>query len=186
MNLNPFYDNPADSGMNYLNQIPGTITPYYQPYIDAGNQSLNTLMGQYNNLLSDPGAVMSMAGSGFQQSPGYQYQYDQGMNAANSAAASGGMLGTPYHQQQAASTAEGLANQDYYNFLNHSLGLYNQGLSGMQGINQMGYGASNELAQSLAGNLQSQAGMAYAGQGNQNQANADFIHGIAGGVASFL
>ena len=184
MNLDPFFDNPADSGMNYLNQIPGTITPYYQPYIDAGNQSLNTLMGQYNQLLSNPDAIMSMLGGGFQSSPGYNYQYNQAMNAANSAAASGGMLGTQSHQQNASQMASDLANQDYYNYLNHTTGLYNQGLSGMQGINQMGYGASNELAQSLANTLMSQAGMAYKGTANQNQANADFLGSAKSGFSS--
>lgn len=186
MNIDPFYSNPADSAMGYMNQIPSTITPYYQPYVDAGQQSLNTLMGQYNTLLSNPSSVMNSVGSGFQQSPGHQYQLNQGMNAANSAASAGGMLGTPYHQQQAASTAEGLANQDYYNYVDHGLGLYNQGLSGMSGINQMGYGASNELASSLAASLMNQGNMAYAGQANQNAANGNFLNTAIGlGTALF-
>src|ERR1700751_3520310 len=106
------YTNPADKAMPYLDQIPDTIKPYYQPYIDAGQQSLSSLMGQYNTLLSNPGAIMNMAGGGFQQSPGYQFQMNQAINAANNAAASGGMAGTPYHQQNAAGMASNLANQD--------------------------------------------------------------------------
>jgi hypothetical protein len=189
MNLNPFkgpsFNNPADSGMKYLDQIPGTISPYYQPYVNAGQNSLSTLMNQYNTLLTNPGQTMNMLGSGFQQSPGYQFQMNQGMNAANSAAAAGGMLGTGAHQVNSANIASNLANQDYYNYLNKTLGLYGQGLSGTEGLNQMGYGASNELAQSLAGNLMNQAGMAYSGTQNQNQANADQygrLMGLIGGI----
>lgn len=168
----PAYTNPADKAMPYMQQIPGTITPYYQPYVDAGTNSLATLMGQYQSLISDPGAVMNKMGAGFEESPGYQFQYNQGMNAANSAAASGGMLGTPEHQQNASDMSSNLANQDYYNYLSHVLGLYSQGMSGEEGTMKLGYGAGNELASSLAGNLQNEAGMAYAGQNNQNMADA--------------
>lgn len=171
--------NPADAGMGYLDQVPGTISPYYQPYIDAGQQSLSTLMGQYNNLLNDPGAVMNNAAKGFNQSPGYQFQYNQAMNASNGAAAAGGFLGTSNHQGDASARASNLANQDYYNYMGNALNMYNTGLSGMGGINQMGYGASNELAQSLAANLQSQAGMAYKGQENANENQAGITAGIA-------
>lgn len=180
------YKNPADAAMPYFNQIPGTITPYYQPYINAGNQALSTLMKQYQTLLSNPDAIMKLAGSGFQSSPGYQYQYNQGMNAANQAAASGGMLGTPYHQQDAANMASNLANQDYYNYLNHALGLYNTGLSGEQGINEMGFKASDSLASGLASNLSNEAGLAYQGQMNNNQHSSDMWHTILGGLSGLL
>ncbi len=180
------YTNPANTAMPYLNQVPGTISPYYQPYIDAGNQSLSTLMQQFNTLLTDPGAIMQMAGSGYQQSPGYQYQYNQGMNAANSAAAAGGMLGTPYEQQDAASMANNLANQDYQQYLNQTLDLYGKGLSGEEGIDSQGYNASNELATGLATNLNNQAGLAYNGQVNQNQHNAAMMNALIGGGAAAL
>src|SRR5689334_20220257 len=114
------YNNPADSAMPYLEKVPGTITPYYQPYIDQGQNSLSTLMNQYNTLINNPAAVMQMAGSGYQQSPGYQYEYDSAMNAQNSAAAAGGMLGTPYHQENAANTAADVANQDYQQYLDQA------------------------------------------------------------------
>jgi hypothetical protein len=160
--------NPAESGMPYLDQIAPTISPYYQPYIDAGQQALGGLMGEYGGLMDDPAARMNQIGSSFQQSPGYGFQYDQGMNAANAAAGAGGMAGTPAHQQQASTMASNLANQDYNNYLGNATGYYNQGLQGMSGINQMGYGASNELAQSLMSALMSQGGMAYAGQESAN------------------
>ena len=181
--------NPADAGMGYLDQIAPTISPYYQPYIDAGQQALGGLMGEYGSLMNDPAARMNQIGSSFQQSPGYGFQYNQGMNAANAAAGAGGMAGTPAHQQEAATMAQNLANQDYYNYLGNATGYYNQGLQGMSGINQMGYGASNELAQSLMSALMSQGGMAYAGQENANAQQAgitDQIMGLAGSAMGML
>jgi hypothetical protein len=165
------YTNPAQPGMEYLNQIPGAVKPYYDPYINAGKESLASLMAQYGQLVSNPGERYSQLGQGFQESPGYQFQYEQGMNAANSAAAAGGMAGTPYAQQNAATFSSQLANQDYYNYMNQVLGLYNTGLGGQSGINQMGYGASDAMANQLSSSLMNQAGMAYQGANNQNAAN---------------
>lgn len=178
------YSNPANAAMPYFNQIPGTITPYYQPYINSGSHALNTLNQQYQTLLNNPAALQSLAGQGFTESPGYQYNYNKGMNAANSAAATGGMLGTPMHQQAAAGISENLANQEFGDYLHTNLGLYGQGLSGEQGMNQMGYQASSSLADALGANLMNQGGMAYAGQANQNQANADFWKTLLGAGAT--
>jgi hypothetical protein len=188
------YPNPANAGMGYLNQIPGAMSPYFNPYISAGRGALGNLQGQYGQLMSglpglqsqygqmmnNPGGVMNKIGSGFQQSPGYQFQVNQALNAANRASAAGGMLGSPQEQQNIAGTVNGMANQDYYNYLNHGMALYDQGLQGQQGLydrglqgeqglNQMGYGASTDFGQSLGNNLMSQANLAYAGQANQNQ-----------------
>lgn len=172
--------NPADAAMPYLQQVPGTITPYYQPYVDAGNTALNTLMGQYSTLLTNPEAIMQLLGGSYQQSPGYQYNYNSAMNGVNNAAASGGMLGTPAHESEAANAAYGVSNQDYYNYLDHMFKLYGMGLSGEEGINQMGYQASNSLAQALGQNLNSEAGLAYAGQMNQNKSEADLWNSLIG------
>jgi hypothetical protein len=183
------WSNPYGQAQNYLNQIPGTITPYYNPYIQAGGRSLNTLENTYNQLLQNPGQTMNQIGSGFQADPGYQYNVQQATNAANQAAAAGGMQGTMQEQQQLAGTVSGLANQDYYNYLNNAMGLYGQGLSGLSGINQMGYGASTGLANSLKDVLESQAKTATAQQVAQNQkaaSDSSGIGGLIGGVTSMF
>lgn len=185
----PKMNNPADEGMKYLDKIPGTISPYYNPYINAGNESLGSLMNQFNDLLSNPGSSMNKIGLGYQQSPGYQFSLDQATNAAKMAAASGGMAGSPMHQNEAASIATNYANQDYYNWLSRALQMYFAGLSGQQDIMHTGYGASNELANSLGNNLMNQANMAYKGVENANQMKADNYNrdmGLLGGIASGL
>lgn len=193
MYLNPFkspkMSNPADAGMNYLNQIPGTISPYYNPYINAGKESLGSLMNQFNELVSNPGSSMNKMGLGFQQSPGYQFALDQGTNAAKMAAAAGGMAGSPMHQNEAASIATNFANQDYYNWLGEVLKMYFSGLTGQKDLTNLGYGASNELANSLGANLMNQANMAYQGTANMNQMKADNYNrdmGMLGAIGSGL
>ncbi len=188
MNLNPFASsnnkNPADAAMPYMENIPGMIKPIYSPYMDAGKNSLSTLMGQYGSLINDPSKTLSMLGSGYQSSPGYQFQMNQGMNAANNAAAAGGMLGTPGHQNQAASIASNLANQDFMSYLAHAMGLYQTGLNGMGGINQMGYGAANEYGNTLANNELNKANLAFQGQANQNATNSSLFNSLLGGIGA--
>jgi hypothetical protein len=186
MNLDPFYSNPANAAMPYLQQVPGTITPYFQPYVDAGQGALQTLLQNYQQLLNNPGALISQVGSGYQQSPGYQYTQNSAMNAANAAAAAGGSLGTTQHQQEAAQQSADIANQDYQQYLNQALGLYGAGLQGEQGINKMGYQASSELAQDLASNLASEGSLAFQGAQGQNAANASMVGLASAGIGGLL
>ncbi len=174
--------NPANAAQGYFNQIPGEMSKYLNPYVTAGQGAMGQLQGQYGNLVNNPGGFVNQMGQGYQQSPGLQFQENQSLNAANRAAAAGGMLGSPAEQQGIATTVNGLANQDYYNWLNHSMGAYGQGLSGLQGINQQGFMASTDLADSLAQALMSQGNAAYAGAANQNQSQG----GGLGSIGSLL
>lgn len=176
------YINPSGAAMPYLNQIGPMAQGYLNPYMQAGQGAMGQLQGQYGQLINNPGQRLNQIGQNFQQSPGFQFQVNQATNAANRAAAAGGMLGSPQEQQQLASNVNGLANQDYYNWLGNAQNMYSQGLQGLQGINQMGYGATNNLTDILASALQSQGSSAYAGAQGQNQ----FNQGQSGGIASLL
>lgn len=180
--------NPADAANPYYNQIPDILKQYMSPYVNMGQQAMPQLMEQYQKLLQDPTAMMNQIGSGYQQSPGYQFNVDQATNYANHAAAAGGMQGSPQEQQQLAQTVSGIANQDYYNYLNQGLGQYNQGLAGMGSMNQMGFNAASGLSGDLARSLMNQGNLAYAGQNNQNQSQGGFwgsLGGLAGAAYPF-
>lgn len=172
--------NPADEAMGYVSQLGETVGPYFDPYIDAGLGALDTLYDEYGNLISNPQSIYDMLASGFQASPGYQYNYDQAMNASNSAAAAGGMLGSPAHTQQSQEMAMQLANQDYYNYLDNMTSLYSMGLGGMGDINQMGYGASNQMANYMAQELMAQAYLAAMSAKFKNAQTGGLIGGIVG------
>lgn len=186
--------NPADSAMPYLQQLAPTISPYFSPYMEAGNQALpqlqqqassltsglpnlqnnynqlsqnlSGLQNQYSGLSSigsplanqylsaalNPSQLMNQIGSNYQQSPGYDWQLKQAMNASNNAAAAGGMAGTPQHQFQSSQMASNLANQDYYNYMNNALGIYGSGMSGLQNLFGAGLsGQQNLFGEGLSG-----------------------------------
>ncbi len=179
--------NPADAANKYISQIPGKTQQYYQPYMEAGKGAMGELQNQYKDLLG--GNVQNKLGESFKESPGYQFALQQALSAGNNAAAAGGQLGIPAHEQQNMATAQGLANQDYGNYLQNQIGLYGQGLQGNQGLNQMGYNASNDYAGNIANALNQQGAYAFMGQQGKNQGKSqslsDILGGIGGAAASF-
>jgi hypothetical protein len=204
--LGGFGDDAGEEANKYLKRIPGTMSPYYQPYINQGNNAVNQwgnentkLLGnydavhnQFNQLMNDPNAIISRIGAGYQKSPGFDWQMKQGQSAINNANASGGMLGTNEHQQQAGQLANNLTNQDYQQYLQQGLGLFNTGLQGnanlygaglqgTQGLANLGFNASNDLATNLAQALMSQSNLAFANANNQNQQNSGMLGNFFGG-----
>lgn len=160
--------NPADSAMPYYNQMPGMYENQYNPYIHAGMGAMGNLQGQYSSLMNNPSEMMNKIGQTYQQSPAYAWQRNQALQGANQAAAAGGMAGTPQNQQFAAGISNNMANQDYYNYMDHAMNMYGMGMEGEQGLNRMGYDASNQLAQSLGNTYMNQGNLAMSGQGMQN------------------
>jgi hypothetical protein len=177
---------PSKAAMPYLNAIPGQISPYYKPYIDAGNAEINPLQEQYASLMSNPQALMDRIMSSYQQSPGAKYNIDQGIDAANRASSAGGMLGTPASQSAAMKVAQGLSAQDQNNYLQHALGLYGMGMSGAQNMMGMGEHASESFADQLANIGATQANLAYSGAQQKNQARSSLAGGIAGFLGAFM
>jgi len=204
------FKNPADTAQNYVSQIPGTVTPLYQPYVDAGNQALSATQNQYGMLLqngqplqqqyrtmaTNPVSVIGKIGSQYHMSPGASFQEQQGEQAIANAAASGGMTGTPEDQYESAKLATSLTDEDFNKFMHMALGigraglageqnLYTRGLHGEQETANLGYRASSQLAQTLAQVLMQQANLGYASTANQNQHIGGLI-GMAGDLVSKL
>lgn len=169
----------------YLDQIPGVLHEGYDPYINAGKQSLGHLgdiSGEYENMYKDPNAIIQRLGAGYHESPGYKWKLGQGENAINNAAAMNGMIGTGQHQQQAGELANHLADQDYNDYLKNILGIYGEGLHGRTGIEQdifgKGYDASSNLATSLANALFGRAGIERQRGSESNALNSDMYSSI--------
>lgn len=180
--------NPSDAAMPYINQIFGQSAPYLQPYNNYGQATLPMLFGQYNDLLNNPGGKLNKIGEGYQQSPGFKFALDQALGASDRASAAGGMAGSPAHSQQNMEVANGIANQDYYNWLGKATGLFNQGLGGAQNMAGQGLQAGNSLANMIAQQLAQQGNYAYQGQQNQNQNRSDFwgnLGGIGGALGGY-
>lgn len=169
--MNLFNKDPAKEANKYLKQIPGTVKPYYNPFIQSGQRQLPQLEEQYGNLVSNPGDILSKIGSGYQKSPGFDFAMQQALQGAHHAAAAGGMAGSPAAQQESMSLAGNLANRDYQDYIKEALGLYGTGLAGEQGLATSGMNMSDQLAKLLAGTLGSQASAGYAGAANRNMMN---------------
>lgn len=170
------FNSPSSSANNYLKKIPNTVKPYYDPYIEAGNRQLPMLEDEYASLIGGPGDKLNEIGGGYQQSPGFDFALKQALGASGNAAAAGGMAGSPQHEYQNMDIATGMANQDYDQWMKQALGLYDTGLSGSQGLYNTGVNSADTLARILAGNLETQAGNAYAGTANRNSS----IDGLIG------
>jgi hypothetical protein len=176
--------NPADAAMPYLNQIPGKTIPYMQPYFEAGKGAINPLQDQYSQLLNDPGGHMNKIGESYQQSPGFKFALEQALAASKNASAAGGMSGTPQDQFQQMQTATGLANQDYNNWMTNALGQYNQGLSGEQGLAQMGQTSGQSIADMISQTLAQQGNLSFQGLRQQNQNKSDLWGNILQGMGT--
>jgi len=166
----------------YLDKIPAQLKQYLMPYINAGQGSLGKVGGEYDKLLADPNALIARIGAGYKESPGYQFERTQGLNAINNAQAAGGMAGTGQHQQMAGDLATNLANKDYQQYMNQALGLYGTGLQGHQGLTELGAGASGSLASGLANALMMRGGLGYQRGLNANQQTS----GLFSDLLSFL
>lgn len=178
--------NPADAAMNHLDQVPGQMSPYYQPYMNAGNSALSKLLPELQKLLGNPGEIYNKMASGYKESPGYQQALKAALGASSNAAAAGGMLGTPMAQSNAMETAQGFASKDFNNYISSLLGLHSQGLSGLSDINKMGFGANTDFANML-GNLAGQKSQyAFAGQDAMNRSKSNGWADVFGGLAGML
>lgn len=174
-----FFDDPYE-GMDIYGPIKQDISPYFQPYQQAGEESLGSLQEQLGRMYQDPGALYSQLGAGYRESPGYQHQVQQATQAANRAAAAGGQLGSPAQQQALAGQISGMAGQDYQDYMNQMMGLYGQGVQGLQGLTGLGFQAGSGLAEDLAQAQMQQAGLQMAGK----QAQMGGMSGLMGGLGS--
>ena len=180
---------PSKEAMNYLNQIPGAVNPYYQPYIDQGQASGKDLSGRYGQMLNDPGQLFSDLGKGYKESPGYKFKLKQALGASGNAQAAGGMAGSPQHEQLNMQLANDIASQDFNDYMKNILGLYGEGISGEQGEAERGYNASTGYGDILGQKLGSQAQYGFAGQAGKNANQSQLFQNIfkalstAGGFA---
>jgi hypothetical protein len=176
----------AKEANKYLNQIPGAMQPYYKPYMEAGQNALGQLMGQYGQLTGSTGDVYNKLAGGYQESPGFQSALKQALGAAGNQAAAGGMSGTPQAQLQSADVAGTLSQKDFGDYMGRMMGLYNTGLSGLSGINQQGFGANTDYANMLGSILGQQGQYAAMEKSMKNQQRGQGIGQLFGGLGSLF
>jgi hypothetical protein len=170
----------AQNSLNFQKQEFGTEQQNLAPFLQAGQGAV----GELSNLTKTPGqGLLTPWTQQFQaptaqqaaQTPGYQFQLQQGEQALqNSAAAQGGLLsgGTATALDQ---YSQGLASTDYQQAYNNALTQYQQSYNQFENNQANEY---NRLA-GLAGTGQTSA--AQLGQeGQQAASNVTQIGGLAG------
>lgn len=114
---------------------------------------------------------------GFQQTPGYQFQFDQGTAAVNALAGVRGGLDSGRTRQDLTAFGQGLANQEYGNYFNR---LSNAAGNGMNAAALTGTAAQNQasgVSNALAGIGNAQSAGAIA-QGNAFSNTANNLVGL--------
>lgn len=155
-----------------------------QPWMQQGKVGLNDLSA----LMFNPDGTMNTGSAinkpfsmaDFQQSPGYQFQLQQGMGAIENSAASKGLTGNTLKDLSTFGT--GLANQDWYNAMNayttNQNNIFNR-LNTISGTGANAAGGIANLGQSTAG----QIGSNMIGAGNAQAAGRV---GAAAGITGNL
>ncbi len=144
---------------------------YYSPYSTTG-AAANQM---YGNALGLNGAQGNQAArQAFQTSPGYEFATGQGIQALDRSAAGAGMFGSGNAAMALNDYGQGMANQQYGNWLQGLSGLNNQGLAAATGQTAR-QGALANIEQWAAGG---------AAQGNLAAALANGQNIMQGGIAS--
>jgi hypothetical protein len=180
--------NPANSANKYLSQIPQTMSPYFQPYINQGQQAGQQLTSQYNQMTQNPGEFYSNIGKDFKNSPGYAATLREALSGANNAAAlgGGGGLGSYGHQELSAQAAGDVANQDYQKYIDHMMEVFGMGQKGQQQQQQQGFDASQRYGENLGNVLGQQGQYAFGGQAGQNANRGQNWSNLFSGLGNLL
>lgn len=153
----------------------------YAPFVNQGLAGLDL----YGNALGLGGLDgQAQAQRTFQSSPGYQFQMDQGVQALDrSAAAQGGLL-SGGAAKALTGFGQGLANQDYGQWLDR---LNNVGQQGQQAVGQqqvLNSGLTGQLA-GLSADIGTAKATGIVGAANAKQGAFNNLLGTAGQLFGF-
>jgi hypothetical protein len=138
--------------INNQNQNLGTATGSLAPFIGAGQSGVNALQSY---ALSNPQFNFAPTQQQLEQTPGYQFQLQQGLNAAQNANAAKGLGNSSNATMDATKYAEGLAGTYYQNAFNNALNTFqtNQGttLANLGALTSAGLTGTGQQNQALIG-----------------------------------
>lgn len=178
-----FGKDPRHEANKYLNQIPGMLNQTYQPYIQQGQGMDSELQQRYSQLANDPAAFYDQLMSKYQPSRAYEMKNQAQQNAAQNAAAAGGMRGTQANISESAQIADRLMGDDMREFYQNMLGLTSAGMQGQQGISDRGWQAAQGYGQDMSNYYGQQGGLAYQNQRDKNQQRNQIMQMLFGAGA---
>lgn len=139
----------------------------------------------YAGILNIPGYDKIDPTQALQETPGYNWMFDQGVEAIDRSAAGKGMLGSGAMGKGLMKYGQGMADQSYNNYMNRLYSLIGTGQNAAAQTGQFGMQAAQGTGNALmqAGQAQDQA--AYYNSQNQGQGLNSLMGGLGllGGVA---
>lgn len=177
---NSFFGGHHKSANDYIDEIPGTVKPYLDPYIGAGGDAYNKMHPVYDQMTSDPVAFLEAIMKGYAPSRGFQLQKDQMLKAAGNSAAAGGVRGNISDIGNEARISDMLMGKDMQDWLGNILGIQKSGLEGESHLYDTGFDASKSLSDSLANALGTRATLKFQQDREDKKANSDFLSGLGG------
>ncbi|MTH33063.1 hypothetical protein GL279_00425 [Paracoccus limosus] len=163
----------AEAAAAVQKEIYDDTSKKFAPYLSAGNLGLEAYMSEMG--LGPAPTIGGKPYGGFTETPGYQFQLQQGQDSINALAGAKGGLHSGATLKALSGYNQGLASQEYGNYLNRLSGLTNMGTSAA--ANQASAG---QAYATNAGNALMAGGQA-AAAGAINGANA-----ITGGINNAL
>lgn len=145
-------NNPNTAGQQAITNASNQAASYYQPYQAAGTGAENTLSNLYGN---NGAAAQTAAQQNFSNTPGYQFALNQGINALNANNAATGQVLSGNAQEGINNYAQGVASQQYNNYVNQLQNLASGGVNAAGGAGSAlltGAGAKAQLGQNNANN----------------------------------
>lgn len=152
---------------------------YQQPYYDAGTGALTA----YSNALGLNGqAANDNALTQFMASPGYQWQMQQGVNALDRSAAARGGLYSGAQGKALTEYGQGLANQEWYNYLTNLSGLAGAGQAAGNNLSQIASNQYGSTANALLGTAANKSNLRTGNVANVMDANTNLGLAQASGI----
>lgn len=139
-----------------------------QPWMQAGQGALNQMQ-----------ALNAGDFSSFQQSPDYQFAFNQGLQGLDRSAAAGGMLTSGGADADRIAYGQGMASQQYGNYYNRLAGLAGVGQQTASGLGSLGANMAGNI-----GNAMMNTGQARASSYQQRADANSQLGGALGGLAN--
>lgn len=162
----------ANHQLNFAKRVYKDQNALFEPWRNMGMQGQQAYMSEMGLGAAPEGY------KGFSETPAYQYNLSQGLDAAQSAAAARGGMLSGATLQSMQTVGNGLANNEYQTYLNRLQGIGNQGqaAAGNQATAAQNYGQNAINAAGAYGDAQS--------AGTIGGFNA-LSNGINGAISSF-
>jgi len=148
------------------------------PYRETGNQALFALSDLYGVPRPD-GQGGYTTGRGFEGTPGYQFQMQEGINAIDRSASSRGRLNSGATQRAAERYGSGLAANEFNNYANRLASIANVGQTATSNTASLGANAAGAYGNAVMAGGQARASgyTNQAGAVNQGIGNALYWYG---------